>query len=147
MGVQKHTMIIYITIYFEVTNTTTLPLNQEVILLTQFINTGILLCIIWIIIQFSSSSSRFGSSLDLDHHHQIQIITRSVSSSLDLDHHLIQIIIIGSSSQVLSHDSSRHKKFYSSNPFSCWLQAQPPCRSSPALISNPKSYGPPNTYN
>ena len=61
---------------------------------------------IWIII------TRSGSSLDLDHHHWICIITRSGSSLLD--HHW-------SSSQVLSLDSSRHRKFYRANPFSCWL--------------------------
>ena len=120
---------------------------------------------IWIIITGS------GSSLDLDHHHQIWIITRTSSldldhhcwiwiitrsgssllyldhhsiwiisetSSLDLNHHSIQIIT-GSSSQVLSHDSSHHRKFYRDSPFSCWLQAQHPCRSSSELISIPKS--------
>ena len=81
---------------------------------------------------------RYGSSLDLDHHW---------SSSLDLDHHSIWIIIIGSgsslviitgsgssldldhhcciiitgSSWVLSHDSSRHRKFYRASFFSCWF--------------------------
>ena len=64
---------------------------------------------------FKSSSS---SSL---YHHRIWIIT---GSSSRLDHHLIWIITAGSS---LGHhhwcylNSTRHKKFYRSNPFSCWL--------------------------
>ena len=57
------------------------------------------------------------SFLDLDHH-SIWIIITGSGSSLDLDHHC-WIIITGSSSWVLSHDSSHHKKFYRSNPFSC----------------------------
>ena len=92
------------------------------------------------------------SSLDMDHHsiqiimrhhHWIWIITRSRSSlavitgcrsSLNMDHHWIWIITRSGSSLVLSHDSSHHRKFYRASPFSCWLQAQPPCRSSSALI-------------
>ena len=63
---------------------------------------------------FKSSLSGFGSSsLDLDHP-SIWIIPR-FGSSLDLDH-LCGIIITGSS-WVLSHDSSRHKKFYRASPF------------------------------
>ena len=86
------------------------------------------------------------TGLDLDHH-SIWIITTG-SSSLDLDHHSIQIIasyhhwisIVTrfGSSLVLSHDSSHHRKFYRANPFSCWLQAQHPSRSSSTLISDPK---------
>ena len=67
-----------------------------------------------------------GSSLDIDHHG---------TSSLDLDHLSIWIIITGldldhycwiiitgfGSTLVLSHDSSRHRKFYRASPFSCWL--------------------------
>ena len=98
---------------------------------------------IWIIYQSGSSWDIIpgsGSSLDLDHH-SIWIITGS-RSSLDLDHHGISslhldhyywIIITGSrslldldhhwqsSSWVLSHDSSHHRKFYRASPFSCWL--------------------------
>ena len=68
--------------------------------------------------------------LNLKHHHYIYIITRSRSLSLDLDHHWIWIITARSSSQVLSYYSSCHRNFYRANPFSCWLQAKPPCRSS-----------------
>ena len=101
---------------------------------------------IWIIITRSVSSldmdhhhqTGSGSSLDLDHHCWIWIITRSGSlgviiigsgSQLDLD-------LIWSSSYVLSHDSSRHRNFYRAILLSCWLQAQPSCRSSSALISD-----------
>ena len=110
---------IYRWIHFEVTNTSTLPLNWEGILSTQFINTSLLLCIIWVIINSSSSSSHIhlqvifiyiwiitwygSSSLNLDHHSIWIIITRS-GSSLDLDHHSIWIIT-GSSSLDLDHHS------------------------------------------
>ena len=98
---------------------------------------------------FKSPSSSSHLHLDLDHH-SIQIIITGSGSSLDLDQlwsiisgsgsslnldHLCQIIITRYS-WVLSHDSSCHRKFYKANPFSCWLQAQPPCRSSLALISD-----------
>ena len=82
---------------------------------------------------FFSVSSRSSSS---PRHLQVIFIFKSYSSSsylhlqvififgsgssLDLDHHC-WIIMIGSSSQVLSHDSSRHRKFYRANHFSCWL--------------------------
>ena len=76
------------------------------------------------IFKLSSSSSHLhiqvififksSSSSDLDHHWNI--ITGS-GSSLDLDHHYW--IIITGSSQVLSHDSSHHRKFYKAGPFSC----------------------------
>ena len=120
-------------IHYEVTYTSTLPLNQEGILSTQFsalvffsVSTGSSrLQVIFVFKSYSSSS-----------HHRIQIISRSESSSLDwiqiitqsrsllLDHHYwIWIITRSGSSLVLSHDSSRHRKFYRANPFSCWLQA------------------------
>ena len=66
------------------------------------------------------------TSLDLDHlsiwiimehHHWIWIISRSGSTSLDW----IWIITRSGSSLVLSHDSSRYRKFYRASPFSCWL--------------------------
>ena len=66
---------------------------------------------------FKSSSPGSVSLLDIDHP-SISIIS-GFGSSLDLDH-LCWIIITGSS-RVLSHDSSRHRKFYRANPFSCWL--------------------------
>ena len=74
---------------------------------------------IWIITRSGSTSldwiwiiPRSRSSL-LDHHHWIWIITRSRSS--------LAIITGSGSSLVLSHDSSRHRKFYRASPFSCWL--------------------------
>ena len=86
----------------------------------------------------------FKSSLSISHLHWIWIISRSGSSwsiitgsgstsldwiwiittgssSLDLDHHWILIITRSRSSLVLSHDSSCHRKFYRTSPFSCWL--------------------------
>ena len=59
--------------------------------MTQFISTILLLCIIWIIIKFLSSSSSIHLHMDLDHHHWIYIITRSRLSLLD-HHHWIWII-------------------------------------------------------
>ena len=65
---------------------------------------------IWIII------TRSGSSLDLAH---LWSIISGSRSSLDMDH--LCWIINTESSWVLSHDSSRHRKFYRFSPFSCWL--------------------------
>ena len=128
-------------IHPEVTYTSTLPINREGIILTQFFITSLLLWIISssassshihiqviFIFRLASSSSHLhfqvififksssyldpdhrliwivitgsGSSLDLDHHHWIWIITRSGSSPLDLDHHSIWIIITGSRSSL-----------------------------------------------
>ena len=127
---------IYKWIHSEVTNTSTLPLNLEGILSTQFLvmvffsvsagsshhlhlnssdsSSHLHLQIIFI---FKSSSS---SNLDhlliwiiMGHHYWIWIITRSGSS--------LGIITWSGSTQVLSHDSSRHRKFYKAIPFSCWL--------------------------
>ena len=103
---------IYKWIHSEVTNTSTLPLKYEGILSTQFISTGLLLYIIWIIIKLSSSSSHLhlqvifitGSGSSLDHHWVI--IIRS-GSSLDLEHHWIWIIS-GYRSSLLDH----HHRFY-----------------------------------
>ena len=83
---------------------------------------------IWIII----------TGLDLDHHHQIQIITR-YGSSLDWIWIItrsgsLRVIITGSGSQldldllwsssyVLSHDSSCHRKFYRASLLSSWVYA------------------------
>ena len=98
-----------------------------------------------------------GSSLDLDHHrtssldldhlsiwinitgldldrHLIWIISRSRSSLLD-HHYQIWIITLFGSTLVLSHDSSRHRKFYRASPFSCWLQAYPHVGIFPTLTS------------
>ena len=91
-------------IHFEVIYTSTLPLNQEGILSTQFSSQ------LFFSVSFGSSSSPrhiqvffiFKSSSSSIHiHHWIWIITRSGSSLdiiigsrsslLDLDHHLIQI--------------------------------------------------------
>ena len=101
-------------------------LTRKVFSLTQFISTILLL---WIII-------KAGSLLE---QRQVWIITRSTSS---LDHHQINIKA-GSSldhhqhhcfcyleQMVLSLNSTHHRKFYRANPFSCWVQASPPCRSS-----------------
>ena len=76
-------------------------------------STSLLLCIIWIILEFSPSSIHLhlqvifvwtwiitGSRSSLEHHHWIWIITGA--SSLDLDHHLIWIIT-GASSLDLDH--------------------------------------------
>ena len=82
------------------TITSTLPLSQEGIILTQFISTSLLLCIIWMIIEFSLSSSSSHLHLDLDHHSIWIIITRSGASSLNLDHLLIWIIITRSRSSL-----------------------------------------------
>ena len=98
-------------------------LTRNVFSLTQFINTILLL---WIII-------KAGSSLD---QHQVWIITRS-TSSIDNLWIIIKVgssldqswIITGSSSsllplsrsKVLFLNSTRHRKFYRANPFSCWL--------------------------
>ena len=71
-----------------------------------------------VIFIFKSSSSWSGSSLNLDHHCWV---TTAGSSSLDLDHHHSIWIITGSSSQVLSLDSSHHRNFYRASPFSCWM--------------------------
>ena len=76
----------YKRIHSEVTITSTLPLNQEGVLSTQFISTGLLLCINWIIIELLSSYS------SIHIHLQVIFITGSGSS---LDHHCV--IIIGSS--------------------------------------------------
>ena len=83
---------------------------------------------IWIITRYGSSSLDldhhsiwiiiigYGSSLNMDHHHWT-----GSGSSLDLDHLWFWNISDGLSSQVLSLDSSPHRKFYRANPFSCWL--------------------------
>ena len=69
--------------------------------MTKFIWTSLVLCIIWIIIDPSSSSSHL--HLDLDHHSIWIIITGSGSSSLGLDHHWIWIISAGSTLLDLDH--------------------------------------------
>ena len=160
----------------EVTYTSTLPLNQEGILPTQFsalvffsASTGSSSSSSHLHLQviFIFKSSRSGSSLDLDDHRtssqdldhhsiwiiitgldldhhsiwiisldRIWIITRSGSLLLDLDHHSIWISRIhhnwiwiitrsGSSLVIIMCVISRHRKFYRTSPFSCWLQAQP----------------------
>ena len=117
-------------IHSEVTYTSTLPLNQEGILSTQF-SAQVFFSIssrssssprhlqVIFIFKLSSSSDldhHQTSSLDLDHHsiwiiitgsgsswghhHWIWIITQSGSSSLDLDHHSIWIITAGSGSSL-----------------------------------------------
>ena len=125
-------------IHSEVTYTSTLPLNQEGILSTQF-----LAQVFFSVSSGSSSSLRHlqvifiigsGSSLDLDHH-WIWIITRS--GSLLLDHHYwIWIITRSGSTLMLSHDSSRHRNLYRASSFSCWLYAYPHVGIRPALISD-----------
>ena len=97
-------------------NTSTLPLNQEGILLTQFISTSIRH---WIIIKAKSS---------LDHQQNWIII--KARSSLDHHHHCFHYL----DQLVLSLNSTRHRKLYRANPFSCWLQAYPPRRSSSSLV-------------
>ena len=63
MGVQKHTMIIYIRISSEVTNTSTLPLNQECILsLPTIINTYSPIIITNSLSQLLPQSSSYHSS-------------------------------------------------------------------------------------
>ena len=73
-----------------------------------------------VIFIFKSYSSSSHLHLDLDHH-SIWIIINRYGSSLDLDHLWFWNISVGSSSRALSLDSSRHRKFYRANPFSCWL--------------------------
>ena len=104
-------------IHSEVTYTSTLPLNQEGILLTQFsaqvffsVSSGSSSSPHHLQVFFIFKSSFIigsGSSLDLDHHHWIQIITRSGSSLLD-QHHSIWIIITESRSS-LDLDHHHHQ--------------------------------------
>ena len=75
--------------------------------------------------------SESGSSLDLDH--LCSIISRS-GSSLDLDH--LYWIIITESSQVLSHDSSHHRKFYRAIPFHAGCRPSHHVGLRPALTSD-----------
>ena len=107
----------YRLIHFEVTITSTLPLNQEGILSTQFISTSLLLCIIWVIVKSLSYSSHlrlqvifhfsshisFGSesSLDLDHRHWIILdLEHCHQIILNLEHHWIWIITRSGSSSL-----------------------------------------------
>ena len=111
---------IYKWIHSKFTNTSTLPLNEEGIILAQFISTSLLL---WIVT---------GSSSKLDHH-QSWIITRP-SSKLDhhwiiikigssLDHHQSWIITGSSSSFILlSWSNGAISQFFSSHEV---LQIQP----------------------
>ena len=103
--------------------------------MTQFISTGLLLCISWII--SSSSHLRLQvifiigsrSSLDLDHHGTSSLDLDHLSiwiniTGLDLDHHLIWIITAGSSSLDLDHH---------------WILIITQSRSSMAIITGSQS--------
>ena len=96
---------------------------------------------------FSVSS---GSSLS-PHHLQvificIWIITWFGSSSLDLDHLWFWNISIGSSSQVLSLDSSHHRKFYRASPFHVGCRPSLHVGLLQCLYMTLSQNGPPNTH-
>ena len=145
------------------TNTSTLPLNQEGILSTQFsalvffsVSTGSsrhlhlqvflvfksssLLCLLHLLHLQVIFFFKYFSSRDL-HHNDYQIIIAG-SSSLDMDHHQVWIIITYRSSldldhhHVLSQNGDISILLITGSSTESVLQAYPSCRSSSELISD-----------
>ena len=116
--------------YSEVTYTSTLPLNQEGILSTQFSalvffsvstrpsssQSHLHLQVIWIWIISRSRSSSLDWIWIITRSGSLEVIITGSGSQLDLD-------LLWSPSYMLSHDSSCHRKFYRSSLISCWVYA------------------------